>query len=195
MIGSLCGNVVECQPTRVVLDVGGVGYEISIPISTFEKVNSAQNPVMLITHLHVREDALQLFGFATQDEKALFQKLIAVSGIGPKVALGILSNMSVDDFKLFIRTGDVLRLKAMPGIGKKTAERLILELKDKFAGVQGETDSAVATADSHVLDQAAMALISLGYSRANVEKTLRQIAENGGAVDVETLIKTALRQL
>jgi Holliday junction DNA helicase RuvA len=179
----------------MVLDVHGVGYEISIPLSTFEKINSAQNPVTLITHLHVREDTLQLFGFATSNEKALFQKLIAVSGIGPKVALGILSSTSVDDFKLFIRTGDVLRLKAMPGIGKKTAERLILELKDKFEGVRGADDSAAAPAASHVLDQAAMALISLGYSRANVEKTLRQIAENGGAEDVETLIKTALRQL
>ena len=195
MIGLLRGQILDCQPTRVILDVQGVGYEVFIPISTYDKISKAAEAVTLFTHLNVREDALQLYGFVTIGEKSLFQKLIAVSGIGPKVALGILSSAPAEEFMRHVRNGDVSRLKALPGIGKKTAERLILELKDKFGGELAAVHSTAASAiQSDAIDEAMMALLSLGYSRANVEKTLQKVADSG-AQDVESLVKAAFRHL
>lgn len=194
MIGLLRGHIVKRQPTRLILDVQGVGYEVAVPISTYEALGEAGGEVSLHTHLHVREDALQLYGFASEAEKALFLTLIAISGIGPKVALGILSSCRVDEFTRLIRNGDVGRLKALPGIGKKTAERLVLELRDRLgAGAGGVAEMPPAQADS--FEQAELALVSLGYNRANVQKVLAALLQNGASADVEALIKQALRQM
>lgn len=195
MIGLLRGQILECQPTRALLDVQGVGYEVFIPISTYELISKATEPVSLFTYLHVREDALQLYGFASQGEKLLFQKIISVSGIGPKVALGILSRATVEDFMQIVRTGDITRLRALPGVGKKTAERLVLELRDKLGGELVGDDYVAVAAQSSTIDEALMALMSLGYARANVEKVLHKISQGDDTQDVESLVKTALRHL
>ncbi|RME00903.1 MAG: Holliday junction branch migration protein RuvA, partial [Calditrichaeota bacterium] len=125
MIGFLRGTIIERQPTRLLIDVHGVGYDVHIPLSTYEQIKAGDTQVSLQTYLHVREDVLQLYGFATLAEKKLFLQLIAVSGIGPKVALGILSGCTVDEFYQAVHRGEIARLKALPGIGRKTAERLI----------------------------------------------------------------------
>ncbi len=195
MIGYLRGRIVERQPTRIILDVQGVGYEVFIPVSTYDRLQQGDEPVSVLTYLHVREDVLQLYGFASAEEKSLFLKLISVSGIGPRVALGILSSSTVDEFSEHIATANLARLKALPGIGKKTAERLVIELKDKLspAGSSGSVTQMVRRTDS--AEDAIAALVSLGYSRQNIEKVITKILQDGGALDVESLIKVALRQL
>ncbi len=195
MIGYLRGRIVERQPTRIILDVQGVGYEVFIPVSTYDRLQQGDEPVSVLTYLHVREDVLQLYGFASAEEKSLFLKLISVSGIGPRVALGILSSSTVDEFSEHIATANLTRLKALPGIGKKTAERLVIELKDKLspAGSSGSVTQMVHRTDS--AEDAIAALVSLGYSRQNIEKVITKILQDGGAPDVESLIKVALRQL
>ncbi len=195
MIGYLRGRIVERQPTRIILDVQGVGYEVFIPVSTYDRLQQGDEPVSVLTYLHVREDVLQLYGFASAEEKSLFLKLISVSGIGPRVALGILSSSTVDEFSEHIATANLARLKALPGIGKKTAERLVIELKDKLspAGSSGSVTQMVHRTDS--AEDAIAALVSLGYSRQNIEKVITKILQDGGAPDVESLIKVALRQL
>ncbi len=195
MIGYLRGRIVDRQPTRIILDVQGVGYEVFIPVSTYDRLQQGDEPVSVLTYLHVREDVLQLYGFASAEEKSLFLKLISVSGIGPRVALGILSSSTVDEFSEHIATANLARLKALPGIGKKTAERLVIELKDKLspAGSSGSVTQMVQSTDS--AEDAIAALVSLGYSRQNIEKVITKILRDGGAPDVESLIKVALRQL
>lgn len=195
MIASLRGRATVASPTRIIVDVQGVGYEVHIPISTFEAVNRPGEEIFLLTYLHVREDALQLYGFATEKERALFLKLISLSGIGPRVALGILSSTRVEEFQEYIRQGDVPRLKALPGIGKKTAERLILELKDSFPDSRREATEKEEGLPPNLIDEATLALVSLGYSQVPVEKTLRQLVATNSVSDVETLIKLALRHL
>jgi Holliday junction DNA helicase RuvA len=195
MIAQLHGRLLDKSPTRIHLDVHGVGYEISIPLSTFEKLGAAGDEATLLTHLHVREDALQLFGFATPKEKQLFQLLIAVTGIGPKVAQSILSGCEVAAFCRSIQQNDVGALTAIPGIGKKTAERLVMELRDRIAPLLAETGTTESTGPARVSAEALLALISLGYPRANAEKAMRQAAAEHGELPVEELIKLALRYL
>ena len=195
MIGFLRGALVERHPTQLVLDVHGVGYEVLVPLSTYEKFVENGQTITLLTHLHVREDSMQLFGFATIDEKKLFQRLIAVSGIGPKVALGILSGCSTKDFYRFIRQREVSRLTALPGVGKKTAERLILELRDKLPEMDADLALSEQSERASQIDEALLALVSLGYNRAQAEKVVRRIHAGTPTADAEMLIKLALREM
>jgi Holliday junction DNA helicase RuvA len=194
MIASLTGILKSKSPTEIHLDVHGVGYAVSIPLSTFEKLAETGTTTTILTYLHVREDALQLYGFATGQELALFKLLISVSGIGPRIAQGILSGMPVHDLRSAIQNGNVHALTAAPGIGKKTAERLIMELREKIT----RDDPSVPSRTGGIEDernQALLALTSLGYSRPAAEKALRlALAEaNGARMSLEDLIKNALK--
>lgn len=196
MIGQLHGRLLEKSPTRVLLDVNGVGYEVLIPLSTYEQLGSAGEITTLLTHLHVREDALQLYGFATSNEKKLFQLLLAVNGVGPKLAQGILSGCSVELFCAHVRQNAVSALTHIPGVGKKTAERLVMELRDRIAHFEIAKDQAgVPSGPAALSEEALLALISLGYPRAEAEKAIRQALAEKGELAVEELIKHALRNM
>ena len=194
MIASLTGILKTKSPTEVLLDVNGVGYGISIPFSTFEKLSELNTRITLLTHLHVREDALQLFGFLTEDERFFFRILISVSGIGPKIALGILSGISVKELRNHIVGGNVGALTAIPGIGRKTAERLILELREKVTGPEGSSLNIPRPLDT-LRAQALMALTSLGYSKLTAEKAMQRVFSESGSEELtlEEIIKRALR--
>lgn len=196
MIASLTGTLKVKSPTEILLDVNGVGYAISVPLSTFEVLGQTGSTVTLLTHLQVRDDALQLYGFSSETELVLFKLLISVTGIGPKLAQGILSGMSAPDLRNSLVQGNTAALTAIPGIGRKTAERLILELRDKVN--KSETASALSIQSSskeNVRTQALLALTSLGYSRPVAEKALHKaLADaNGADLSLEDLIKSALK--
>ena len=197
MIARLSGTLASKSPTEIVVDVGGVSFAVSIPLSTFEHLGEAGNPVAVFTHLHVREDALQLYGFYTEGERELFRMLIGVSGIGPKMAQGILSGITASELKNHILTGNAGALTAIPGVGRKTADRLVVELRDRLsrAGAGGPGLPAFPGDGAGVLGEALLALTSLGYSRAAAEKAIRgAVQESRGAdASVESLIKAALR--
>src|SRR3989339_1757113 len=166
MIGSLTGTLKHKSPTEVVLDVNGVGYAVIIPFSTYEKLGDLESRVTLVTHLHVREDALQLFGFFTEEERFFFKLLISVNGIGPKIAQGILSGISVPELRQHIANGNISALTAIPGVGKKTAERLVIELRDKIGKIGRGDAGHISTEDgSELRQEALLALTSLGYNR------------------------------
>jgi len=196
MIFFVKGQLVEKSPTHAVIENSGMGYYISIPLSTFEALGSEGSPASLLTYLHVREDALMLFGFATAAERDLFKDLISVSGIGPKLALGILSGAKIQDFYHFIASGNLSALTRIHGLGKKTAQRLILDLKDKVAAkAAGFAFKGIATpAPDNVLNEAILALQSLGYSRTEAEDIIQKAAQNvNEKTSVEELLKTALK--
>lgn len=197
MISSLRGTLIRKAPTDIVVDVGGVGYGANIPLSTFEKLGNEGSTITLLVHLHVREDILQLYGFATEEERDTFRVLISVSGIGPRMAQGILSGISVRDLKNHILQGNLGALTSIPGIGKKLAERLVVELRDKIAKVDSVAYSFPSGTESQstVRTEALLALTSLGYGRPVAEKALRLAIQesNGQEVSIEALIKSALR--
>jgi Holliday junction DNA helicase RuvA len=197
MIASLTGTLKFKSPTEILIDVQGVGYNVSIPLSTYEKIGDIGSSISLLTHFHVREDGMQLFGFITNEERRLFKLLISVSGIGPKIAQGILSGMNVDELKSHLISGNVNALTAIPGVGKKTAERLILELRDKAGKSITETDptSASGMTTAIVRIEALQALTSLGYNQQIAEKSIRLVLKDAGdtSISVEELIKQALR--
>jgi Holliday junction DNA helicase RuvA len=197
MIASLTGILKFKSPTEIVIDVHGVGYTVSIPLSTYEKLGDVDTSISLLTHFHVREDAMQLFGFISHDERRLFKLLISVSGIGPKIAQGILSGMNVEELKSHLLHGNVAALTAIPGVGKKTAERLILELRDKVgkATADAEPISALGMASAAMHAEALQALTSLGYNLQIAEKSIRLVLKeaDGSAISLEELIKRALR--
>lgn len=196
MIAKISGFLLEKSPTRVLIEVSGIGYEIHIPLSTFDKLGAIGEKTSLFTHLHVREDAMQLFGFATATEKQLFQHLLAVTGIGPKVAQSILSGSSVETFCRYIVQNEIAALTSIPGIGKKTAERLVLELRDRLARwLPDETAVTAISKTSAIQEETIMALVSLGYNRAAAEKAVEQVAREAGELPVEELIKRALRYI
>ncbi len=196
MIAKISGSLLEKSPTRVLIEVSGIGYEIHIPLSTFDKVGAIGEKISLFTHLHVREDALQLFGFATATEKQLFQHLLAVTGIGPKVAQSILSGCSVETFCRYIAQNEIAALTSIPGIGKKTAERLVLELRDRVARwLPDETAVTAKSKTPAIQEETIMALVSLGYNRTAAEKAVEQVAREAGELPVEELIKRALRYI
>lgn len=176
MIGYLRGTVQQRAPELVLLDVRGVGYEVHIPLSTYYEIERQDEdaPVGLFIHTHVRDTALQLFGFWTEGEKQLFEKLIAVSGIGPRLAQTILSGMAPADLAKAIMAGDLRRLNSIPGVGKKTAERLIVELKDK---VQEVAATSTATTPSAPEDDLLLALLNLGYKRREAERAVATITQ------------------
>lgn len=197
MIASLRGTLLSKSPTELLVDVNGVGYSVSIPLSTYEKIGAVHSPITLLTHLHVREDAMQLYGFATEEERQMFRLLITVTGIGPKLAQGILSGISAADLTASISDGNAIALTRIPGIGKKTAERIIVELREKIAKMDiGVALPAAATpAQANIRGEALLALTSLGFNRSVAEKALRAAIEatNGQDITVEQLIKVALK--
>ena len=197
MIGHLRGTILEKHPNQVIVESAGVGYDVQIPISTYTALADAGATAALRIHMHVREDALLLFGFATAEEKALFERLISVSGIGPKLAITVLSGLPTADLVSAIRSADVAHLVRIPGVGKKTAERMVLELKDKLVGVDvaGKTAApASAGAPLDPIDQDVLsALQNLGCSRPAAEEALRKVKERGGApAEFEPLFRAAL---
>jgi len=195
MIGYLKGTVREKQPTEVILDVHGVGYVVAIPVNTSEALPEEGNDASLFVHTNVREDAIQLFGFATREERAVFRLLIAISGIGPKIALGILSALSIADLREHIIRNNLVALSNIPGIGKKTAERLVIELREKMQKLEIGGEAAPMDGQAHVRSEAMLALTSLGYSRPAAEAAIRGALKeaNGAQITVEQLVKSALR--
>lgn len=194
MIAQLRGRLVRKAPQEAVVDVGGVGYRVTIPLSTFYRLAEVGSDVSLLTHTHVREDALALFGFLTPAEQALFERLIAVSGVGPKLAVSILSGIEAPDLVAALQTNDVARLTRIPGVGRKTAERLVLELKDKVQGLQAtaqEPSPGPATAGK---DDLVSALVHLGYSRPEAQRGVERALEEGEG-RFEDLLRRSLRIL
>lgn len=197
MITFLEGIIEDKQPTHVVLNVGGVGYEVIISLSSYDRLPGFGEKVRLLTHDYIREDAHQLFGFMTTDERRVFTLLLGVSGIGPKIALSALSGMTVRELKVAIKDGDIKRLSAISGIGKKTAERMIVELRDKF----GDGEILAAGAGGHPelesdikLRDAVLALISLGYKRAEAQELVVRVVRQPSMADadVEAIVRKAL---
>lgn len=204
MIAHLSGILLSKQATSVILEVAGVGYEVSIPLSTFYELEDPGSSVQLRIYTHVREDALQLYGFKTARERELFLRLISVSGIGPKLGITLLSGMSADEMIASIRTNNLAKLTLIPGVGRKTAERLVMELRDKVAslssaeleeelGIKSDT-SAAPTEDSMRAD-ALSALLNLGYQRNAAEKAVASAASEAGDVSVESILRLSLRKL
>jgi len=205
MIAHLSGTLLSKQATSVILDVGGVGYEITIPVSTFYELEDAGAQIQLRIYTHVREDALQLYGFKTARERELFMRLISVSGIGPKLGITLLSGMSADEMIASIRTNNLGRLTLIPGVGRKTAERLVIELRDKVAalsspqleeelGAKTAEGAAIPTEDSMRSDVLS-ALLNLGYQRSSAEKAVTAALDEGGDVSVESILRRSLRKL
>lgn len=196
MIAHLRGRLFEKQPNRIVVDVGGVGYDVAVPLSTFYGLGDTGSEIALRVHTHVREDALQLFGFATRLEQDLFERLIGISGIGPKVALAVLSGIEPRDLMRAIQHGDLARLTAIPGVGKKTAERIVLELKDRLPRAQPvDTADGDTTPPSALKDDVLSALMNLGYHRPLAEKAVESAIKGTPGGDFERTLKQALRDL
>ena len=194
MIAHLRGILLAKHPNQAIVETHGVGYDVVISVPTFSELPAAGSEVALHIHTHVREDALSLYGFFRLADKHLFEKLLTVSGIGPKLAITILSGMPTDEMVGAIRGGDVARLTRIPGIGKKTAERMVLELRDKLP-TAGAAQLAVAAA-SPVEEDVLSALVNLGYQRATAEKALQGAARNAKAPEnFETLFREALAAL
>jgi Holliday junction DNA helicase RuvA len=196
VIAQLRGRILEKHPNRIVVDVNGVGYEVFVPLSTFYGLGEAGGEIALRVHTHVREDALALYGFATLLEQNLFERLIGIGGIGPKLALAVLSGIEPVELMRAIERSDVARLTAIPGVGKKTSERIVLELKDRLPRVQVPAAAGdVAPAASTVRDDVLSALLNLGYHRPLAEKAVAaaiKVAPDGG---FERTLKHALREL
>lgn len=200
MIAFLAGKLLEKEANSVIVDVGGVGYEVTIPLSTFYELGEAGSEVALRIYTYVREDTLQLYGFKTLRERELFLHLIGVSGIGPKSAITALSGMSADEIIAAIRTNNLARLNSIPGVGKKTAERLVIELRDKVAKLSGvaseeiRAEGAAGGGDS-IYDDAVSALVNLGYQKAAAEKALKQAMQEGTEISVQKLLRRSLQIL
>ena len=200
MIAHLRGKLLEKHPNQVIVDTGGVGYDVTIPVSTFSSLSEVGTEVRLRIHTHVREDAIQLFGFLTAEEKTVFERLISVSGIGPKLAITVLSGLATPDLVAAIREGAVERLVRIPGVGKKTAERMVLELKDKldmFPGVPRAAAAASAPTDalSAVEQDVLSALLNLGCQRAAAEAAVRKARAAGAGSEFEPLFRKALEMV
>ena len=197
MISFIRGKLYDKKPTTLVLETNGIGYEVEVPLSTFEALNDVEGEVLLLTYLHVREDGMSLFGFATEDERQTFRDLLSVSGIGPKLALSILSGSNLSELQRNIAQGDETALTRIRGLGKKTAQRLIIDLKDKFAKKVSAIPSAreqEPRISQQTIEEAVLALYSLGYSRSEglkaVEKVLSKVPAD---VTVEGLVRAALK--
>jgi holliday junction DNA helicase RuvA len=197
MIGRLRGYIIDKQAPQVMIDVHGVGYEVTCSMNTIFQLPSADKEVVLLTHFVVREDAQQLFGFIDNKERSLFRALIKVNGVGPKLAITILSSIMVEEFVQCVSQQDVVRLTKVPGIGKKTAERLIVEMRDRlvnFEGMDGEVNFAIAapqTLMNSPSQEAIAALVALGYKQQEADKAVKKIATDD--MDAETLIRAALK--
>lgn len=196
MIAYLRGELLERTPASVVLNVQGVGYEVLVPVSTFSQLPAVGATVELRIHTHVREDAIQLFGFLTAVEKSLFEKLITVSGIGPRLALSILSGVQPGDLVQAIRQSNLARLTAIPGVGKKTAERVVVELRDKLDGHAVEIAAAPAAAPmTTAAEDVLSALVNLGYNRAIAEKAVAKAATKHPEGTFDDLFKACMKSI
>jgi Holliday junction DNA helicase RuvA len=194
VITHLEGELREAHPTRIVVDVGGVGYECVIPLSSFDRLPKKGARVAVLTHLQIREDGMVLYGFMTEEERGLFRMLLGVSGIGPKIAVGILSGISPRNFRNAVRQGSASMLSAVPGIGRKKAERLIVELKDRIGALGVGEGERETPAEDRAADDAVRALISLGYSHSEAQRAVQAAMKRfGKAVDAEPLIREALK--
>jgi len=192
MIGFLRGTLIVKRPPSLTLDVGGVGYELEAPMSTFYRLPDTGQTLSLVTHLVVREDAHSLFGFFTEAERMLFRSLLKISGVGPRIALGVLSGMSVDGFYHCIRDKDLVSLTKIPGIGRKTGERLLLEMADRLPEAQG-ADAAALPARSTAEGEAHGALLALGYRPGEVVRMLKDL--DGVRLSTEDMIREALKRV
>lgn len=194
MIAHLRGRIFDKQPNRIIVDVNGVGYDVSVPLSTFYGLGDAGAEIALHIHTHVREDALLLFGFASRLEQDLFERLISVSGIGPKVALAVLSGIEPGDLIKAIQRADLARLTAIPGVGKKTSERIVVELKDRLPLAAHAEPGAGAALPSDLKDDVLSALMNLGYHRPLAEKAV-DAAIKANVGEFEQTLRQALREL
>jgi Holliday junction DNA helicase RuvA len=197
MIGFLRGRIADKQPNTLIVDVQGVGYEVHVPLSTFYDVGEVGADVTLRIYTHVREDALQLYGFLTDLERQLFERLIGISGIGPKLAIAVLSGMDPREVLNAVQRGDVARLTGIPGIGKKTSERIVLELRDRLAniGLGAPVDTAAANGADRLRGDLLSALQNLGYHRPQAEKAVDSSLQTMSDPSFEQALKAALREL
>ena len=197
MIAFLRGRVLDKFPNRIILDVSGVGYEVHVPLSTYYEIGEVGSDVSLRVHTHVREDTLQLFGFLTPLEQLLFQRLIAISGIGPKLAVAVLSGIDSRELVVAVQRADVARLTRIPGVGKKTAERIVLELKDRLKDVAPapEAEGAQRSTGDRLRNDLISALENLGYHRPLAEKAVDASHKSDGGATFEDALRSALREL
>jgi Holliday junction DNA helicase RuvA len=195
MIGLLRGRLLEKRPNQVILDVGGVGYLVAVPLSTFAALGELHAEVTLLIHTHVREDALMLYGFLSAREKHVFELLLGASGVGPSLSLKILSGMNVEELVPAIRGGDIARLTKIPGVGRKTAERMVLELKDKLDAVAFETDKPAPASPAGVEADVKSALINLGYDERAAESAVAEAKREAGTASFEKLLRVTLTAL
>jgi Holliday junction DNA helicase RuvA len=192
MIGLLRGSLLEKRPNQVILDVGGVGYLVAVPLSTFAALGDLHTEVTLLIHTHVREDALALYGFLSAREKHFFELLLGASGVGPSLALKILSGMNVEELVPAIRTGDLARLTKIPGVGRKTAERMVVELKDKLEAVAIESEKTTLPSPAGVEADVKSALLNLGYDERTAEAVLAEAKREAGTSNFEKLLRATL---
>jgi len=195
MIAQLRGTLGDKRPNQVLVDVGGVGYLVHIPLSTFYALGDLHSNVTLLIHTQVREDAISLYGFLSAREKHLFELLISASGVGPVLALKILSGMSVDDLVPAVRSGDLARLTRIPGVGRKTAERMIVELRDKLAAMEIPEDARKPVTTTGTAGDVVSALLNLGYDQHAAEQAVERAGKNGASETFEALLRAALQQL
>ena len=205
MIAHLSGTLLSKQATSAIVDVGGVGYEVAIPLSTFYELGDIGSPVQLRVYTHVREDAIQLYGFKTARERELFLQLISVNGVGPGLAIKLLSGMNADEMIASIRTNNLVRLVAIPGVGRKTAERLVVDLRDKIAALSSPAleeefiaraaAAGAFTSPDAMQGDAMSALANLGYQKAPAEKAVKSAIDEGGELSVEVILRRSLRSL
>jgi Holliday junction DNA helicase RuvA len=194
MIAHLRGQVLEKHPNRLIIEVGGVGYDVQVPLSTFYTAGEPGATIALRIHTHVREDQLALYGFATPLELTMFERLIAVSGIGPKLALSVLSGIETRDLVSAIQRNDLARLTAIPGVGKKTAERMCVELRDRLPKATMASDAPASPGDA-LRDDLVSALNNLGYHRQAIDKTLDKLVNNASEQRFEDVLRSALKDL
>jgi Holliday junction DNA helicase RuvA len=195
MIGQLRGRLAEKRPNQVLVDVGGVGYLVQVPLSTYGALGELHTEVTLLIHTHVREDALALYGFVSAREKHFFEMLLSASGVGPTLALKILSGMSVEELVPAIRGSDLARLTRIPGVGRKTAERMVVELKDKLESVAVETEKPASSTPAGIEADVVSALVNLGYDGRAAETAVAEAKRETGAANFEKLLRGALQSL
>ena len=195
MIGQLRGRLAEKRPNQVLVDVGGVGYLVQVPLSTYAALGELHTEVILLIHTHVREDVLALYGFVSAREKHFFEMLLSASGVGPTLALKILSGMSVEELVPAIRGSDLARLTRIPGVGRKTAERMVVELKDKLEAVAVESEKPAPSSPAGIEADVVSALVNLGYDGRAAETAVAEAKREAGTGNFEKLLRGALQSL
>jgi Holliday junction DNA helicase RuvA len=204
MIAHLSGTLLSKEPNQVIVDVAGVGYDVTIPLSTFYELDDQKSDVQLLIYTHVKEDALQLYGFKTASERKLFVHFISVSGVGPKLGIALLSHMKADELIESIKSNNLARLTQIPGIGRKTAERLVVDLRDKMIQLSQaqvaeqtgvKTETPYISSEDSVRGDALSALLNLGYQRSAAEKSIDAALNEGGEITVESILRRSLKKL